>query len=684
MTSEFLRSACPHDCPSCCALEVERIDARTIGKVRGNAANDYTAGVICAKVSAYKERQHHPDRLTHPMKRVGPKGTGAFERISWDEALDTVAENFKRAEAEYGPETVWPYHFAGTMGLVQRDSIFRLRHAFGFSRMEQTICTAAPDAGWKAGVGAMRGADPREIQESDLIVVWGGNPVSTQVNVMTHVAKARKARGAKLVVIDVYETPTASAADIFLKVRPGTDGALAVAILHVLFKEGLADRQYLAEYTDFPADLEAHLESRDPAWASEITGVPVEDILAFARLYGSTPKSFMRVGYGFTRSRNGPAAMHAVSCLPAATGSWRHKGGGALYTNRSIFGVDQSMVMALDRFDRSVRELDMCQIGRILARDEVALKGGPPVTAMLTQNVNPADVAPESNLVRDGLRRDDLFLCVHEQFMTETAKFADILLPATTFLECDDLYQGGGHIYLQVAKAILEPLGECRDNTAVINGIAKRLGTDHPAFSMSAWDLIDDALTRTGYPDAETLHAKGWENCVKPFEEMHFLNGFGHADGKFHFSPDWSAVGETHSDMPRLPDHMPAHDSSDKDHPFRMVTAPARRFLNTSFTEMPSSLKKERGPRAKIHPQVCAEMGLAEGDPIRVGNKRGAVTVTVEPFDELDLNTVVVESVWPGHHFPEGVGINALVSADRALPNGGGVFHDTAVWLAKP
>lgn len=681
MAPEFVRSTCPHDCPSTCALEVERLDARTIGKVRGNAANDYTAGVICAKVAAYKERVHHPDRLTHPLKRTGPKGSGQFARISWDEALDTVATAFQIATEEHGAEAVWPYHYAGTMGLVQRDCIHRFRHAFGYSRMEETICVAAPNAGWMAGIGAYLGTDSREIAEADLIVVWGGNPVSTQVNVMTHVARARKQRGAKLAVIDAYRTPTAEAADIFLQVRPGTDGALACAMMHVLFRDGYADRHYMAAHTDFPAGLEDHLAQRSPEWASAICGVPVEEIEAFATLYGETKRSYIRAGYGFTRARNGPAAMHAVTCLPAITGAWKHRGGGALYSNRQSYGVDQSLIVGKDLIDLSVRMIDMCQIGRALTGDAETLKGGPPVTAMIMQNTNPADVAPESILVRQGLAREDLFVCVHEQFMTETAKFADIVLPATTFLEHDDLYQGSGHVFLQVTKRVIEPLAETRENNWVINELAKRLGSDYPAFQMSAWEQIEDALKRTGYPDAETIYAKGWHECSLPFEKAHFLDGFGHEDGKFRFAPDWASVGADHEAMPRLPDHMTVFDKTDDEHPFRLVTATARRFLNSTFTETPTSRKKEGRPRAKIHPTALARLGLSAEAPVRIGNRLGHITLSAEAYEGLDENTVVVEGIWPGHAFPEGHGTNALISADRAFPNGGGVYHDTAVWI---
>src|SRR5438477_6795917 len=285
MGKEYWKSACPHDCPSACALEVERLSSTRIGRIRGATANSYTDGVVCAKVARYAERVHHPDRLTEPLQRVGAKGSGQFRPISWDAALDEVAEAFRRAARRHGPEAVWPYHSGGTMGVVQRWGIDRLRHAMGYSRQKTTICVTPAESGWRAGVGKLLGADPREMADSDLIVVWGGNPVPTQVNAMTHIAKARRARGAKLAVIDVYRTPTIEAADIALVLRPGTDGALALAMMHVLLREGLVDHDYLARQTDFDSTVEAHLADKTPAWASAITGLSVEEIVDFARLY---------------------------------------------------------------------------------------------------------------------------------------------------------------------------------------------------------------------------------------------------------------------------------------------------------------------------------------------------------------------------------------------------------------
>ncbi|NQV98854.1 MAG: molybdopterin oxidoreductase family protein [Rhodospirillales bacterium] len=681
MESTFLPSACPHDCPSTCALEIERLDAHTIGKVRGAKDNDYTQGVICAKVAAYRERVHHPDRLSHPLKRIGAKGEGKFARISWDEALDETVDQLKKATAEFGAESVWPYYFAGTMGLVQRDGINRLRNVFGYSRQEMTICTLLPWTGWVAGTGAMWGTDPREIAHSDLIIVWGGNPVSTQVNVMTHIAKARKTRGAKLIVIDPYRTPTAEAADTYLAIQPGTDGALACAVMNVLFAEGYADEDYLARYTDKPDQLRQHLSAKTPEWASKITGIPVSDIYALARAYGQTKNAYIRIGYGFARSRNGSANLHAVSCLPAVTGAWQHKGGGALHSNSGIYNINQTLITASDLEDRSIREMDMSRIGAVLTGEEKDLFGGPPVKALFIQNMNPAEVAPDTNKVLKGLAREDLFTVVHEQFMTDTARYADIVLPATMFVEHEDIYKGGGHMYLQVARKVIEPYAECRSNHDVNCALGQRLGSDHPGFHMTAWEMIDRTLKDTGMPGADEVADGRWLDCSKPYEEANYLNGFNHPDGKFRFSPDWKALGDHQGIMPSLPDHQEIIDAATEAHPFRMVTAPARRYLNSSFTEMPSSIAKEGRPRVLVHPDVCVEMGLVEGDRIRLGNNQGSVVVHVRPFDGLQRDVVVVEGIWPNHAFEEGIGINALTSADRGAPAGGAVFHDTAVWM---
>src|SRR5438309_900927 len=356
---DIRHSTCPHDCPSACALDIEVLEGRSIGRVRGSKLQTYTAGVVCAKVARYAERIHHPDRLMYPMRRTGPKGSGQFARISWDEALDEIADRFNEAEREFGAESVWPYYYAGTMGLVMRD--------------------------------------------------------------------------------------------------------------------GYTDREYMEKYTDCPRELEAHLKTRSPEWASAICGVPVEEIEAFARAVGETKRTFFRLGYGFTRSRNGAAQMHAALCIPAVTGAWQYEGGGAFFNNYALWHFNQSIIEGHDAIDHSTRLLDQSKIGRILTGDPEALCGRGPVKAMLIQNTNPMAVAPEQALVRRGFAREDLFMAVHEQFMTETAQMADIVLPATMFMEHDDLYYGGGHQHISVGPKLIDPPGECRSNHEVPQGLARRL-----------------------------------------------------------------------------------------------------------------------------------------------------------------------------------------------------------------
>lgn len=683
-------SVCPHDCPSTCALEVEVIDGTRIGRVYGDEGQRYTAGVICAKVARYAERANHPARLLHPLLRTGPKGSGSFTRISWDEALDRTAEAFRAAEERHGPATVWPYYYAGTMGLVMRDGINRLTHAKKYSRFFSTICTNMAWAGYIAGTGRLTGADPREMALSDCVVIWGTNAVATQVNVMTHATRARKDRGAKIVAIDVYETATLKQADLALIVRPGTDGALACAVMHCLFRDGRADRAYLAAYADDPEGLEAHLASRTPEWASAICGVPVDQIEAFARLLGERPRTFFRLGYGFARSRNGAVNMHAASCIPVVLGAWQHEGGGAFHSNSGMYGWRKSLIEGLDLLDRSVRVLDQSRIGAILCGDEEALLGGPPVTAMLIQNTNPVSVAPDQTRVKAGFEREDLFTVVHEQFMTDTALMADIVLPATMFTEHDDIYQGGGHQYIQLGPKLVDPPGECRSNHAVISALATRLGAEHRGFTMTPREIIDWTLQASNRGTLAELEERRYLDCQIPFETAHFRDGFNWKDKKFRLKPDWAKVpyvapstfGPVEA-MPGFPDHWAVIEAADEAHPFRLATSPARNFLNSTFTETPGSVTREGRPTVFVHPHDAAAAGVADGDRVTLTNARGSVTLHAKVFEGLQRGVLIAESIWPNSAYPEGNGINTLTGADPVAPFGGAAFHDNKVSMRR-
>ena len=684
-------SVCPHDCPSACALEVELLDERTIGRVHGAKDNSYTLGVICEKVARYAERIHHPDRLLYPLKRTGPKGSGAFKRISWDEAMAETATAFLKAEAGYGSESIWPYYYAGTMGLVMRDGIERLRHAKKYSGMYGTFCITLSWTGYFTGVGKVAGVDPREMHKSDLIVIWGGNPVNTQVNVMTHARKARKERGTKIACVDIYDTGTMKQADVKVLIRPGTDGALACAIMHVLFRDGYADWPYLEKLTDCPREFEAHLETRTPEWAAKICDIPVAEIEAFAKLIGETRRSYFRIGYGFSRSRNGAANVHAVTCIPTVTGAWQHEGGGALHSNSGMYKWNKTMIEGLDRKNSSLRVIDQSRIGPALLGDPHDLAGGPPVKAMLIQNTNPASVAPDQTKVKQGLAREDLFVCVHEQFMTETAKYADIVLPATMFLEHDDVYQGGGHQHIMLGRKLVEAPGECRTNHDVICDLAKRLGAEHEGFAMSPREIIDWTLTNSKRPGLQKLDEENWIDVQPDFETSHCLNGFGHPDGKFHFRPDWvkaaylspKGVLGPISGMPEFPDHWNVHEEANDEYPFRLATSPARTFLNSTFSETPSSLKREGRPTLFVHPLDLGAAGIADGDKVKVGSARGVVTLHAKAHAGQRRGVLIAESVWPNEAFEDGQGINTLTGSDQPAPAAGGTYHDNRVWLRR-
>ncbi len=688
-------TVCPHDCPSACALEVDVTPEGRIGRVRGASANTYTAGVICAKVARYSERIYHPGRLMLPQRRKGTKGEGDWQRLSWEDALDEIAGAFVKAEQQYGSEAVWPYFYAGTMGQVQRDSIERLRHAKKYSGFFGSICTNLAWTGLSMATGSLRGPDPREMAKSDCVVIWGTNAVSTQVNVMTHAVKARKERGAKIVVIDIYDNPTIKQADMGLVLKPGTDAALACAIMHIAFRDGYADLAYLAQYSDDPNGLEQHLKSRSPEWASAITGLPVDEIEAFGKLVGTTPKTYFRLGYGFTRQRNGAVAIHAAASVPTVLGSWKHEGGGAFHSNNDIFKFDKRELMGSAMLDPDIRMLDQSQIGRVLTGDAEALRHRGPVTALLIQNTNPVNVAPEQRLVKQGFLRDDLFVAVHEQFMTDTAKVADIVLPATMFLEHDDLYRGGGHQHILLGPKVVEPPPTVRTNLFVIEELAKRLDvSDRPGFGLNEREHIDHILVNYGI-DYEGLKREKWLDVQPDFETAHFIKGFGHPDGKFRFRADWTGtpapnrppkalgVFGPHAQLPEFPDHVDLIEVADEQHPFRLATSPARSFLNSTFAETPSSLQKEVRPEAMIHAEDAAALGIADGDTVRIGNERGEIRLHAKIGGGARRGVVICEGLWPNDAHLDGEGINVLTGADAAAPYGGAAFHDNHVWMKK-
>ena len=542
----------------------------------------------------------------------------------------------------------------------------------------------------------LRGPDPREMARTDCVVIWGTNAVATQVNVMTHAIKSRKERGAKIVVIDIYDNPTMKQADMALIVKPGTDAALACAVMHIAFRDGYADRDYMAGYADDPSGLEAHLKTKTPGWAAAITGLSVEEIEAFAKLVGTTRKTFFRLGYGFTRQRNGAVAMHAAASVATVLGSWQYEGGGAFHSNSDIFRMNNAELTGKSMKDADIRMIDQSQIGRALTGDAVALRDRGPVTAMLIQNTNPVNIAPEQRLVKQGFARDDLFVAVHEQFMTETAEMADIVIPATMFVEHDDIYRAGGQNHILLGPKLVEPPSTVRTNLFVIEELAKRLGVaDRPGFGFTAREMVDRVLAASNLPDYDHFLEHKWFDRQPAFEDAHYLNGFAHADGKFHFRPDWvngaspnkppASVGALgpYAELPPFPDQVDVIELADAEHPFRLATSPARNFLNSSFSETKTSRQKEGRPEVMINPVDAEANDVGNGDLVRIGNMRGDLRIHARVTTEVKPGVLIAEGLWPNKAHVDGEGINVLTGADPVAPYGGAAVHDNKVWLRK-
>jgi anaerobic selenocysteine-containing dehydrogenase len=445
----------------------------------------------------------------------------------------------------------------------------------------------------------------------------------------------------------------------------------------------------MQKFTDFDEAFARHLATRDPHWAAAITGLSADEIEAFARLVGTTPNTFFRLGYGFTRQRNGAVSMHAALSIPAMTGAWRHQGGGALHSNGGTWGLEKSLIRNSAAARPGVRVLDMSEIGPILTGDARALRNGPPVKALFIQNTNPANVAPDQSLVRQGFLREDLFTVVHEQFMTDTARLADIVLPATMFLEHNDYYTRSAHTRVLYGPKLVEPPGEARPNFWVVSELVRRLGADDPTLAMTDRDVVAETFRRSGYGELDEIEKTGFVERARPDAEARFAGGFDWPDGRYRFRPDWQGAARKKgyvwvcdpSEMPEFPDYWEVNEPVDASHPFRLATSPARAFLNSTFAETPGSQKRVGGPSLLVHPDDAAELGIANGDAVTVGNRRGEVTLRATFFAGIRRGVVIAEGIHPNGAHPGGRGINTLIGSDPVRPFGGVGFHDCAVWI---
>ncbi|WP_321930835.1 molybdopterin-containing oxidoreductase family protein [Paraburkholderia guartelaensis] len=687
--AEFARAVCPHDCPDTCAMRVTVENGRAI-KVSGDPDHPPTQGVLCTKVTRYAERVHHPKRLTQPMKRVGCKGEGRFEPISWDEACRIAAERLGEI-AQRAPEAILPYSYAGTMGLVQGDSIAqRFFHKLGASRLDRTICAAAGAAGLRYTFGSSLGMLTEYFAESEVILIWGANPIASNLHFWTRAQEAKR-NGAKLIAIDPYRSLTAEKCHQHIALKPGTDGALALGMMHVLITEDRLDHDYIAAHTHGFDALKARALTYTPARVAGICGIEEQVVVDLARLYASTRKAAIRMNYGLQRVRGGGNAVRAIACLPALTGAWRERAGGVLLSSSGWAPVDANALQRPDLIpgwpQHQPRIVNMNQIGDALTHAGDAAFG-PKVEALVVYNSNPVAVAPESAKVAAGFAREDLFTIVLEQFQTDTADYADLLLPATTQLEHLDVHKSYGHTHVMANLPAIAPVGEARPNTEIFRSIARAMGLTEPALFESdedvaahAFDWSDPAL---GGADWAALKHEGWLKLNIP--EAPFANGgFRTPTGKCEFHSEALAK----AGLDPLPDYLPPYESADgapelaARYPLAMISPPARNFLNSTFVNVESLRATEGQPHVDLHPADAASREIADGDEVRVFNDRGSMRARARVTDRARSGLVVGLSIWWKKLAPDGRNANEVTSQALTDLGGSATFYDCLVEVER-
>jgi anaerobic selenocysteine-containing dehydrogenase len=679
------RVVCPHDCPDTCVMTVGVEDGRAV-TLGGDPDHRFTQGFLCAKVNQYLDRVYSPERILQPLKRVGPKGEGRFERISWDQALDEIARRFREVIAAHGPQAILPYSYAGNMGLLGYGSMDRrFFHALGASKLERTICASAGFAGMQATIGKSMGFDPEAIVHARLVVAWGANIVSSNVHLWPFIEEARR-RGAQLWVVDPYRSRTAEKADRHLALLPGTDAALALGMLHVLFRDGLEDRDYLERYTVGAAELRARAAEWPPERAAAETGLAAGEVEEFARIYGTTQPSAIRLNYGLNRHAGGGMAVRTILCLPAVSGAWRHAGGGALLSSSGSFPVDNPALERPDLSPAGTRTLNMSQLGRVLNDPRL----DPPVKALFVYNSNPGAVAPDQESVRRGLAREDLFTVVHELFATDTVDFADIVLPATTTLEHYDLHKAYGHLYLSLSRPAIAPLGESKPNTEVFRLLAARLGLQDPCFrdtdeqmarqalrfddpklaGITFEQLERDTYVRLNVPDPWRPFAEG--NFPTPSGKCELVSAALGAQGKDPVA-GYVPPRESRSSNPELAAR----------YPLAFISPPAHHFLNSTFSAQPVFVRREGSASLTIHPQDAQARGIASGEQVRVFNDRGSFLAEARVSDAAREGVVVGLSVWWAKLCPGGRNANAVTGQELTDMGGGATFYDALVQVER-
>ncbi|MFX1760984.1 molybdopterin oxidoreductase family protein [Paraburkholderia sp. A1RI-2L] len=687
--AEFARAVCPHDCPDTCAMRVTVENGKAI-KVSGDPDHPPTQGVLCTKVTRYAERVHHPKRLTQPMKRVGRKGEGRFEPISWDEACAIAAARLGEI-AQRAPEAILPYSYAGTMGLVQGDSIAqRFFHKLGASRLDRTICAAAGAAGLRYTYGSSLGMLTEHFAESEVILIWGANPIASNLHFWTRAQEAKR-NGAKLIAIDPYRSLTAEKCHQHIALKPGTDGALALGMMHVLIMEDRLDHDYIAAHTHGFEQLKARALGHTPARVAQICGIEEQTVIDLARLYASTRKAAIRTNYGLQRVRGGGNAVRAIACLPALTGAWRERAGGMLLSSSGWAPVDANALQRPDLIPgwpkHQPRVINMNQIGDALTHaGDTAF--GPKIEAIVVYNSNPVAVAPDSTKVAAGFAREDLFTIVLEQFQTDTADYADLLLPATTQLEHLDVHKSYGHTYVMANLPAIAPVGEARPNTEIFRSIARAMGLSEPALFESdeevaarAFDWSDPALAGANWA---RLKQDGWVKLN--IADAPFANGgFRTPTGKCEFYSEALAK----AGLDPVPDYLPPYESADgapelaARYPLAMISPPARNFLNSTFVNVESLRATEGEPHLDLHPTDAARRAIADGDQVRVFNDRGLMQARARVSDRAREGLVVGLSIWWKKLAPDGRNANEVTSQALTDLGGSATFYDCLVEVER-
>lgn len=680
-----LKVVCPHDCPDTCVMTVAVEGERAVA-LGGDPEHRFTQGFLCVKVNHYLGRVYSPERILHPLRRVGRKGEGKLERITWDEALDAIAARFREVIAAHGPQAILPYSYAGNMGLLSFGSMDRrFFHLLGASRLERTICSSAGGAGLKATLGRLVGFDPEAVVHARLIVAWGANIVSSNVHLWPFVEEARR-RGARLVVVDPYRSKTAEKSDQHLALLPGSDAALALGMMHVLFRDGLEDRDYIERHTLGADKLRERVREWTPERTAAATGLGAAEIEAFAREYATARPSAIRLNYGLNRHAGGGMAVRTIACLPALTGAWRQFGGGILLSTSGTFPVDSEYLERPDLVRPGTRALNMSQLGRVLTDTALA----PPVKALYVYNSNPAAVAPEQEKVRQGLAREDLFLVVHDLFQTDTADFADIVLPATTTLEHYDLHKAYGHLYLSLSRPAIPPLGEAKPNTEVFRLLGARMGLDHPCLRESDEEMARHAM-KWDHPHLaglsfERLEREGSVRLSVPDPFAPFAEGgFPTPSGKCEL---YSEALEKQGVDP-LPAYVPPRESPVSNpelarrYPLAFISPPAHHFLNSTFSAQPVFVRREGEPVVTLHPADAAARGIREGEMARIFNDRGSFLARARVCDAARLGVVVGLSIWWAKMCPGGRNANAVTSQGLTDMGGGATFYDALVEVAR-